>query len=617
MQEKPQHYPEFSSFSPDGRKDTFSAPQITLEKLDRGNSKSQKEEEAATRGKWGKSIQSLLLCISMSVGLGNVWRFPNVAYNNGGGAFLIPYLLLLVIIGRPLYYLELILGQFSSQGPIKLWRVVPAFKGIGYAQVLSVSFVVVFYNYLMALSIFYIFSSFRECLPWTECRYPNLTANFTNMTPAEYFWKNEVLEEDPLHPDTFTHISWKLVVCLLVTWTLVYISVVQGTDSLGKMAYFTAIFPYIVLTSLLIVALQEEGSFDGIKFFFKPELSKLKEITVWYKACEQSFFSLAIGYGNIIMIASYNKFTNNVYKDAIIISLLDTFTNILAGCVIFSVLGTLAYEKGVPISEVVDHEGLGLAFVIYPQALADIKIVPQLWSLLFFVMLFTLGIGSSMSQIETILTVIKDKFPILREKKGYLALGVCVIFFLLGLPLTTNVGQHILVLLNNYGVGAAVYFYATLTIIGITWIYGIRNFSNDVNFMLGSPPGIFWKTTWTFTAPISLIVIFIYGHIPDENEAKNYLPPWAEITGWIMAAVAVFQIPIWAIYVINRNPEKSLSKKFFNSFKATKDWGPSDPEDKARWLEMKRSPRLYNERKSEVTVVSAVYNESFKGDDVF
>ncbi|GFR29893.1 hypothetical protein TNCT_621241, partial [Trichonephila clavata] len=168
---------------------------------------------------------------------------------------------------------------------------------------------------------------------------------------------NEVLEEDPLNPNTFSHMSWKLAVCLLVTWTIVYISVVQGTDSLGKMAYFTAIFPYVVLTALLIVALQEEGSFDGIKFFFKPELSKLKEIKVWYKACEQSFFSLAIGYGNIIMISSYNKFTNNVYRDAIIISFLDTFTNVLAGCVIFSVLGTLAHEKGVPISEVVDHEG--------------------------------------------------------------------------------------------------------------------------------------------------------------------------------------------------------------------------------------------------------------------
>ncbi|XP_055937733.1 sodium-dependent nutrient amino acid transporter 1-like [Argiope bruennichi] len=615
MQDKPYQLNEVANgYEYDRRKDTFSAPAITLGKAERGASKSEKEEDVPTRGKWGKSIQSLLLCISMSVGLGNVWRFPNVAYNNGGGAFLIPYLLLLVIIGRPLYYLELILGQFSSQGPIKLWRVVPAFKGIGYAQVLSVSFVVVFYNYLMALSIFYIYSSMRTCLPWTECNYPNLTTNSSNMTPAEYFWRNEVLEEDPDNPDTFTHISWKLAVCLLITWTLVYISVVQGTDSLGKMAYFTAIFPYVVLTALLIVALQEEGSLEGIKFFFKPELSKLKEITVWYRACEQSFFSLAIGYGNIVMIASYNKFTNNVYRDAIIISLLDTFTNVLAGSVIFAVLGTLAFQKDLPIDKVVNHQDLGLAFIIYPQALADIKIVPQLWSTLFFVMLFTLGIGSSMSQIETILTVIKDKFPNLRERKGYLALGVSVLFFSLGLPLTTNVGQHILVLLNNYGVGAAVYVYATLTVIGITWIYGIRNFSNDVRFMLGSTPGIFWKTTWTFTAPVALTIIFIYGNLPQEDGPKNSLPLWAEIAGWVLAAAAVFQIPIWGVYVIYRNPEKTLMKKLRSSFKATKDWGPSDPDDKKRWLEMKRSPEEYKEQQRDVMFVSAVYNESFEGD---
>ncbi|GIY46304.1 sodium-dependent nutrient amino acid transporter 1 [Caerostris extrusa] len=456
----------------------------------------------------------------------------------------------------------------------------------------------------------------RECLPWTECNYPNMTRNTTNMTAAEYFWKNEVLEEDPLNPDSFTHMSWKLVVCLLITWILVYISVVQGTDSLGKMAYFTAIFPYVVLTALLIVALQEKGSFDGIKFFFNPDLEKLKEIMVWYRACEQSFFSLAIGYGNIVMIASYNKFTNNVYRDAIIISVLDTFTNILAGCVIFAVLGTLSYQKNIPISDVVNHKDLGLAFVIYPQALADIKIVPQLWSLLFFIMLFTLGIGSSMSQIETILTVIKDKFPSMREKKGYLALGICIMFFILGLPLTTNVGQHILQLLNNYGVGAAVYVYATLTVIGITWIYGIRNFSNDVGFMLGSAPGIFWKTTWTFTAPIALIVIFIYGHIPTGEEADK-LPLWAEIAGWLLAAVAILQIPIWAVHVIGRNPHKSIRDKILSSFRPTADWGPADPDDKARWLEMKKSPKAFKAKQSEVTVVSAVYNESFQDDDIY
>ncbi|KAG8190904.1 hypothetical protein JTE90_014385 [Oedothorax gibbosus] len=592
------------------RKDTFTAPNINLEKVDLGSPNS----EVPDRGKWGKSIQSLLLCISMSVGLGNVWRFPNVAYNNGGGAFLIPYLLLLIIIGRPLYYLELLLGQFCSQGPIKLWRVVPAFKGIGYAQVISVGFVVIFYNYLMAISVFYIYSSMRSCLPWMDCNYPNISFNSSNLTAAQIFYRDEVLDEDSDNPDSLTRISWKLVVCLLITWTLVYISVVQGTSSLGKMAYFTAIFPYVVLTSLLIVALQNEGAIDGIKFFFEPDMKKLLEIKVWYKACEQSFFSLSIGYGNIVMISSYNKFTNNVYRDAIIISVLDTFTNIIAGCVIFSVLGTLAFEKGIDISKVVDHEGLSLAFVVYPQALGNIKFVPQLWSVLFFIMLFTLGIGSSMSQIETILTVIKDKFPSMRDRKELLALGACITFFGLGLPLTTNVGKHILVLLNNYGVGAAVYCYSILTVIGITWIYGIRNFSNDVEFMTGNSPSLFWKTTWTFTAPIALIVIFLYGVIAQEESGNDGLPKWAEASGWALAALAVFQIPAYAAYVIYKNPQKTLLEKIRYSFMHTKDWGPGDPEDKARWLEMKDSVKAGRIETNTVRVVSAVYNESFQDD---
>ncbi|PRD33067.1 UNVERIFIED_CONTAM: Sodium-dependent nutrient amino acid transporter 1 [Trichonephila clavipes] len=111
-------------------RDSFAVPRISISQLNEQTKTPVSEnDDQPERATWSKGIQSLLLCLSMSVGLGNIWRFPNVAYNNGGGAFLIPYLLLLFIIGRPLYYLELIMGQFSSQGPIKVWRMVPAFKG--------------------------------------------------------------------------------------------------------------------------------------------------------------------------------------------------------------------------------------------------------------------------------------------------------------------------------------------------------------------------------------------------------------------------------------------------------------------------------------------------------
>lgn len=117
----------------------------------------------------------------MSVGLGNVWRFPYVAYTNGGGAFLIPYLLLLFIVGRPLYYMEMVMGQFSSRGPIKVWKCVPALKGIGFAQIITNCFLTIFYNYLMALTLYYLFASFQNPLPWSVCNpaWANCSTNVT------------------------------------------------------------------------------------------------------------------------------------------------------------------------------------------------------------------------------------------------------------------------------------------------------------------------------------------------------------------------------------------------------------------------------------------------------
>ena len=137
------------------------------------------------RQSWDNPIEFLLSCIAMSVGLGNIWRFPYVAYENGGGAFLIPYFLVLVFIGRPLYFFELLLGQFSGLGSIKLWNVAPLARGVGYAQAIASYAIATYYTFLMAISVFYFFASFQETLPWALC--PNATeatcygadANFT------------------------------------------------------------------------------------------------------------------------------------------------------------------------------------------------------------------------------------------------------------------------------------------------------------------------------------------------------------------------------------------------------------------------------------------------------
>ena len=121
---------------------------------------------------------------------------------------------------------------------------------------------------------------------------------------------------------------------------------------LQQVAYFTALFPYVVLLALLIKGLTLPGSYDGIKFFFTPQWHELVNIKVWFSALSQLFFSLSVGQGSIINYASYNPFKHDIYRDGLILSCTDTLTSILAGSTIFSILGNLASEMEVPVKNV-------------------------------------------------------------------------------------------------------------------------------------------------------------------------------------------------------------------------------------------------------------------------
>ncbi|EAT45066.1 AAEL003618-PA [Aedes aegypti] len=132
--------------------------------LDNGETEGAKE-----RDQWGKGIEFLMSCIAMSVGLGNVWRFPFIALQNGGGAFVIPYIIVLLLVGKPVYYMEMIIGQFSSRGSVKVYDCAPAMRGVGYGQVLSIAIVSTYYASLMATTLKYLFESFQKILPWATC----------------------------------------------------------------------------------------------------------------------------------------------------------------------------------------------------------------------------------------------------------------------------------------------------------------------------------------------------------------------------------------------------------------------------------------------------------------
>lgn len=200
--------------------------------------------------------------------------------------------------------------------------------------------------------MFYLFKSFSAVLPWATCDSNwtncihsgefNQEFNRTNAkSSADLYYRKVVTEMSDDLSEGIGSPVWHLVIWLAVAWVIVYIVIIKGIKSSGKVSYFLAIFPYIILLILLVQACSLQGAWDGIKFFLEPDLSKIFDPKVWYAALVQLFFSLTIGMGCIIMYSSYNKFNHNIYRDAMIVSSMDTFSSLLSGVTISAVMGNL------------------------------------------------------------------------------------------------------------------------------------------------------------------------------------------------------------------------------------------------------------------------------------
>ncbi|XP_016946105.2 sodium-dependent nutrient amino acid transporter 1 [Drosophila suzukii] len=578
--------------------------------------KTDAEKQTAERTNWGNGLEFLMSCISVSVGLGNVWRFPFTAYENGGGAFLIPYIIVLFLIGKPMYYLEMIMGQFTSQGTVKIWSVVPSFVGVGYGQAFGTICIISYYSSLLALTLYYLFVSFQSELPWSYCRDEwtncvnsrpqeyvenlltgvslanesarNLSTFATNTTQlqssSELYFLNVVIKEKLDITDGVGDPSWQLTLALFVSWVVIFLVIMRGVKSSGKAAYFLALFPYVVLFVLLIRAVTLEGAREGIIFFLEPQWGELLNPTVWKEAVVQCFFSLAVGSGPIIMFASYNRFDHGIYRDAMIVTTLDTLTSLLGGITIFAILGNLAHNLQIDNIRDVVRSGTGLAFISYPDAISKFQAVPQLFSVLFFFMLFVLGIGSIVALQSTIVTIICDQFKGWKYWKVALTTSVCG--FLMGLVYVTPGGQWILTLVDFYGGTYVVFILAIFELAGIVWVYGLQNFCDDIEFMCNRRVSLYWRMCWSFFTPVMMIIIFIYSMATIEpiKYSEIYFPEAANVAGWLLFAIGAAQFPLWGIWYISRHSEGTIWKSFKASLKPSDRWGPANPDTRREWV---------------------------------
>ncbi|KAM8877602.1 sodium-dependent noradrenaline transporter [Synchiropus picturatus] len=520
------------------------------------------------RETWGKKIDFLLSVIGFAVDLANVWRFPYLCYKNGGGAFLIPYILFLFIAGMPLFYMELALGQYNREGAATVWKICPVFKGVGYTVIVIAFYVGFYYNVIIAWSLYYLFSSMTAELPWLNCgNYWNsenctdpqaingsVLGNGTSyakykITPAAEYYERGVLH---LHESKGIHDlglpRWELTLCLVAVVFILYFSLWKGVKSSGKVVYITATMPYVVLFVLLIRGITLPGSMDGIRAYLHIDLNRLNNLEVWIDAATQIFYSLGAGFGVLIAFASYNKFDNNCYRDALLTSTINCVTSFVSGFAIFSVLGYMAYKHKVKIEDVAT-EGAGLVFIIYPEAISTLP-GSTFWAIVFFIMLLTLGIDSSMGGMEAVITGLADDFIILKRNRKLFTFATAGVTFLFALLCVTNGGIYVLTLLDKYAAGTSILFGVLIEAIGVSWFYGVDRFSEDIERMMGFKPGLYWRICWKYVSPVFLLFVVIASTLTSSSlKYDEYVfPSWANVIGWGLAMSSMLCVPFYALY---------------------------------------------------------------------
>lgn len=563
----------------------------------------------ADRPAWDSKVQYVLAQVGFSVGLGNVWRFPYLCHQNGGGAFMLLYVFLLVTVGVPLFFMELAAGQSIRQGSIGVWKhISPKLAGIGYSSCMVCFYVALYYNVIIAWSLFYMGNSFQYPLPWEHCPI-DVTTNDTvkecaGSSPTSYFWfrkalniTNSIDESGELNPI--------MTGCLLAAWAIVSLAMIKGIKSSAKVMYFSSVFPYVVLFIFLIRGVMLDGAMEGIKYMFYPRLEIWGSVQVWRQAATQVFFALGLGYGSVIAYSSYNPVHNNCHRDALMVSGINFMTSVLASLVVFVVLGFRAKNIAVRcvaknlglLSLMSSHgsnqhlgglgwinmtdpssvslaeyrewyshyssmvgpnitdcsleeemnkgiEGTGLAFIAFTEVMALFPASP-FWSTLFFLMLLNLGLSTMFGTMQGILTPLMDNFGLLGRHRTLLTVSSCALGFLIGMLFTQRSGNYFVTMFDDYSATLPLIIVVIFETISVSWVYGTDRFLDDIEVMLKWRPPAVYKYLWKYVCLFAMIGLLAASLLRMVFKRPTYTA-WNQTT----ASEMTLEYPGWALAMI-------------------------------------------------------------------
>ncbi len=490
------------------------------------------------RENWDSRYLFIMAAIGSAVGLGNVWRFPYVCFENGGGAFLIPYFIAIFTAGIPLMILEFSIGHWTRGAPPKAFlKVGKKWEWAGWLSVLLPYSVATYYVVIMAWCFGYMIYSID--LRW--------------ISNSENFFLNTYLgvSNQPLE---INGISIPVLLGLIAIWFFIFLILYKGVKRIGKVVAWTVPIPTILLIILTIRGLTLPGAMDGLAYYLTPDFSKLFDGNVWIAAYAQVFFSLGVAQGIMITYSSFLKKKSDLSNNAFIISLADAGTSFLAGFTVFSIVGYLAMSQGVGINVLGDKiAGPYLTFITYPTAISLLPFAASFFGIIFFIALLTFGIDSAFSMIEPISDGIQNKWRITKTKATAI---LCIIGFFLSLIYATSSGLFILDIVDHFIANYGLVIIGLLECLILGWIFNVKRLREHANETSEIKIGVWWDFLIKYFIPIFLIILLIVGVY------QNIIEPYLGYELWVIFIIGIFPLIFMFIlsfiFMRNKIQEKLL-----------------------------------------------------------
>ncbi|MDH7594122.1 MAG: sodium-dependent transporter [Methanomicrobiales archaeon] len=463
--------------------------------------------------RWSGRMGFILAAIGSAVGIGNIWRFPSVVGQNGGGAYLVPYLIAVFLCAFPLMVLEVAVGRTSGGSLISAFRARGTYLHIA--------------GWFVTAVIFLILSYYLAVTGWSFA-YAVFSAVGIDLVFGEF-------TGSPL-PLLFFLLS------VLITGAIVSFGVRSGIERISR---FLIPLCLILLIGLVAFSLTLGGFQDGLKYLFTPDFAVLSSPFIWAAALGQAFFSLSVGEGILTTYGAYLDRSVRIPSTMLIVALADLSVSLMAGLVIFPVVFTFGLEPSL---------GAQLAFSTLPRAF-QIMPLGRVFSLAFFALLFFAALTSAISMLEVAVAALVESISVARWKA---ALILTALLLLVGLPSAmsyssagwTIVGTRILDLLDESVGTLGLILSAILTSIVFAW----RNETEVFRREIGGDRWIDGKIRglYRYAIPPVLIFVFVYRILADRDIPALHLLPDIPFIGTVMmlAAALLFMGAILAAILL-------------------------------------------------------------------